>query len=167
MLSSPMTFGTLHRSAHFRLCRRVSCSQSMTQDGAQADQALSSITETHSSSMDQAPIVQTCAKPETSHPSLQIDCRANNSPPDLYHTFHTEAQCLDKEQVGSQEAGREAAQEGLGRRTDRLSRDSRDDTQDPTSSHESSRPECLSPGVAQSYDKVLYLISCFDIASFG
>lgn len=129
----------------------------MAQDAVQADQAFSSITETQSCSLDHQPTQQTCIKPETNHQSLQIDCRANNSQPDIYHTFQTEAHSSDKEQTGSQEAGKEAARE-VGRRTDRLSRDSREDhAQDPTSSHESSRAECLSPGVGQTHDKVLHL----------
>ena len=135
----------------------------MATDGTHADQAFSSITETLGCSMDQAASQQTCIKPETNHQSLQIDCRANNSQPDIYHTFHSEPQLSDKEQSSSQdqEAGREAAQE-FGRRMERLSRDSREElTQDPTSSHESSRPESLGHSASQTHDKVQILLPGF------
>lgn len=138
------------------ICRSASFLQSMVEDASQADQGVSSMAEAQSCSVDQAAMQETCIKPETNHPSLRIDCRANNSQPDIYHSFHSEPQVSNKEQSSSQdqEARRDAPQE-FGRRTERLFRDSREDiTQDPTSSNESSRPESLGQNVGQTHDKV-------------
>lgn len=130
----------------------------MAEDAAQANQALSSTIETLSCSLDQPATEQTCIKPETSQQSLQIDCRANNSQPDIYHSFPSEPQHSDKEQSSPQDrnAGKAAAQD-YGRLPERYSRDSREENiQDPTSSHESSRPESLAPSMGQTHDKVFF-----------
>ena len=86
-------------------------------------------------------------KTETSPRSLQIDCRANNSQPDLYQAFHTEVQSSSTDHSHH-------AQPGC-RRNDRMSGHSQEEKHQPTSSHESSRPlECMGPGPVQAYDKV-------------
>lgn len=96
---------------------------------------------------------QLSSKPEASHSSLQIDCRASLQQPDLFQEFPTNAQCSSREASEHIDGGFKAYDMG--------SRDSREDThQDPTSSHESSRPaECLSPVLAQTHDKVISLRS--------
>ena len=112
--------------------------------GQEAD-AAKEVLSSSAASQDCSP--QMLSKPEPSHQSLQIDCRANSSQPDIFHTFHPDAQCADREQPGPLDARKQQ---------DALSRDSREDmNQDPTSSHESSRPaECLSPGVSHLHEKV-------------